>query len=1034
MSFTEKNTDTQDRTRESIEDHTQLSNIPIPLDDNRSGSDTNSLSSSDSSIGHKTLNGTSSSTLNSEGINSDTDDLNSSAEGLLGDTKPKTLSFEHNAVVSGGDNKSVVPKKKGLTYVENLQNYHGETVDEKLISFITDSPVVMFSKSDCEFSKEATKIFTTLQACVYVVELDRMGGYGESILNAVKRISNLKTVPVIYINGTPIGGCTQLKALEASGELVRILRTGESDFLDHRQISDVVLFNDQDRPWEDLLMRPLFGFPDTLNNHVVRMKALLVFCIGVLGAVFWDSQAMHWVVAILLCDFLLTFLFGGTLSPLSSFSEIAVHRLPMQPVSGPPKQFAAFCGIIFTTTSTALFFGGSGGKTTNVIGATFCGLLAIAAGLESFLDFCLGCKFFGLLVRIGLIRKSVFKFHIHRNEETAQLWKSIHVKQEYPEAEKQTVSTASRETFRPDGIPLLTPAAYQYKVKEVDEWQHKFNVVRYVQIAYFMWPLALTSCAVAFFTTETTLPWIWQTIGVGAAGNFAMLLGLYVVRMVMYPRKVHKEWACSKRGPMFGLIFITVSLLSILLRHFTLTGGTIFAWIGVAAHLSMSIVIVARWIGRSHDWEHIDHTWLIVPVGNFITSAVLVSGDPEFFEFGLYLFGFALLMWLMLFAITLQKHITSANADERLRGNVFLWVASPAIASYAWTTISGTGMDLFSRVLFGFSIILLCCLLYTVFPMKVTLNGDTEKLSMSVHGVAFAINAVALTAISINTIDDTILSRWLAHVLLITGSWLTAVYSIQSIGSIIEKRLFRPEGKWGPFSAFNTLVHESIRGMSVKLMTLSEDPKACINPEFLQLLDLFERVHNVHAQQEDEFVFPTLHQYVPEHSVHAEDDHIQHREAFGLIGKIVRAGSQERADKAKGDSDAHFLLQTELRALVSDLKHHMDWEEQHLQPISRKYVPVQMQKTIVRQMWESVAASEWRVLVPVLIRYMPYHYQRVRWCRSLLWAMPERGEQIGLYLYHGLSDVYWAALLTDVPELAPRSRGWTQWWGWFRYY
>jgi glutaredoxin 3 len=49
-------------------------------------------------------------------------------------------------------------------------------------------------------------------------ELDKLPN-GAEIQNALQEVSGQRTVPNIYINGKHIGGCSEIKACHASGDL-----------------------------------------------------------------------------------------------------------------------------------------------------------------------------------------------------------------------------------------------------------------------------------------------------------------------------------------------------------------------------------------------------------------------------------------------------------------------------------------------------------------------------------------------------------------------------------------------------------------------------------------------------------------------------------------------------------------------------------------------------------------------------------------------------------------------------------------------
>lgn len=70
---------------------------------------------------------------------------------------------------------------------------------------------------------------------------------------------------------------------------------------------------------------------------------------------------------------------------------------------GPPKRFAQGIGATLSVTAVvlALGFGQTGAA------AVLVAMIVVAATLESALGFCIGCKIFAVLMRIGIIPESV---------------------------------------------------------------------------------------------------------------------------------------------------------------------------------------------------------------------------------------------------------------------------------------------------------------------------------------------------------------------------------------------------------------------------------------------------------------------------------------------------------------------------------------------------------------------------------------------------------------------------------------------------
>jgi hypothetical protein len=95
---------------------------------------------------------------------------------------------------------------------------------------------------------------------------------------------------------------------------------------------------------------------------------------------------------------------GPTLSPLGQLATRVVAPRLGQPrlVPGPPKRFAQSIGAAVTTGAVVLLAFG------HPLGAqVLLGLMIIAAGLESIFAYCIGCKMFAGLMKIGVIPEEV---------------------------------------------------------------------------------------------------------------------------------------------------------------------------------------------------------------------------------------------------------------------------------------------------------------------------------------------------------------------------------------------------------------------------------------------------------------------------------------------------------------------------------------------------------------------------------------------------------------------------------------------------
>jgi hypothetical protein len=148
-------------------------------------------------------------------------------------------------------------------------------------------------------------------------------------------------------------------------------------------------------------MRELFAFPNPVNEKAARVVAGVVLVMVIVTLV----TGSYWLLIPLAYGFWARVLTGPTLSPLGWVAQnvIAPRLGPKTPVPGPPKRFAQAMGAAFSTAALVLALVVGDHTAADVVLILF----LPAAGLESIAGYCLGCKVFGLLMRVGLVPEEV---------------------------------------------------------------------------------------------------------------------------------------------------------------------------------------------------------------------------------------------------------------------------------------------------------------------------------------------------------------------------------------------------------------------------------------------------------------------------------------------------------------------------------------------------------------------------------------------------------------------------------------------------
>ena len=149
-------------------------------------------------------------------------------------------------------------------------------------------------------------------------------------------------------------------------------------------------------------VKELFRFPDPVNEVSARLVAggVVVLCAMIL------ITGEAWLLIPLAYGFVARVLTGPTLSPLGQLVTRVVTpalAIDARPTPGPPKRFAQGIGATLSVAALVAHF--AFGATT--LSLVLVGLILLAATLESVFGYCLGCKIFALLMRVGVVPESV---------------------------------------------------------------------------------------------------------------------------------------------------------------------------------------------------------------------------------------------------------------------------------------------------------------------------------------------------------------------------------------------------------------------------------------------------------------------------------------------------------------------------------------------------------------------------------------------------------------------------------------------------
>jgi len=100
--------------------------------------------------------------------------------------------------------------------------------DSYVEKLITDTRVLIFSKTTCPFCVKVKGLFNELGVAYHVVEVDKENG--SEIHEALKKRVGKTSVPQVFVNRNHVGGCDDTYAAQESGKLGELLQASNYDY------------------------------------------------------------------------------------------------------------------------------------------------------------------------------------------------------------------------------------------------------------------------------------------------------------------------------------------------------------------------------------------------------------------------------------------------------------------------------------------------------------------------------------------------------------------------------------------------------------------------------------------------------------------------------------------------------------------------------------------------------------------------------------------------------------------------------------
>lgn len=271
-----------------------------------------------------------------------------------------------------------------------------------------------------------------------------------------------------------------------------------------------------------------------------------------------------------------------------------------------------------------------------------------------------------------------------------------------------------------------------------------------------------------------------------AALLFVVISGLYAAKAIRFPQAVKNEFNHPIRANFFPAFSISVLLLSIAATPHAPTLALWMWTVGAVVHISLTVLLLKRWILHETHIAHSNPAWFIPIVGNLF---VPLSGSLfGFTEIAWFFFSVGVVFWLVLMTLLIYRIVFHDPLPAKILPTLFIFMAPSAIGYLSYVALTDGAIDAFARVLV-YSGLFIALLLVSMTRMFL-------KVPFAVSWWAFTFPSAALACAVLDygsRIGAPVGLTVLGWVLLVAATIIITTVFVRTVAALIAGQLFVPE-------------------------------------------------------------------------------------------------------------------------------------------------------------------------------------------------------------------------------------------------
>ena len=261
---------------------------------------------------------------------------------------------------------------------------------------------------------------------------------------------------------------------------------------------------------------------------------------------------------------------------------------------------------------------------------------------------------------------------------------------------------------------------------------------------------------------------------------FAVILVLYLAKMVKYFAEVKKEFNHPVRINFFAASAISFLLLAIVYHPINLDIATYCFYIGTVMQTFFTFYTISFWINKNLEIKHSNPAWFIPIVGNILVP--VAGGGIADINLLMYYFSIGMFFWIVLTAILVNRIIFHNQLAVKFMPTMFIFIAPPAIALIAYIKMYGE-FDMFASLLYNLA------LFFTFLLLFMYKNFLNLKFFISWWAFTFPLAAVTIASMLAFKLTNIAVYSYFSYFFLVITTLVVLIVLVRTIQHMMKKEI-----------------------------------------------------------------------------------------------------------------------------------------------------------------------------------------------------------------------------------------------------